>query len=107
MAEQQQPRDQQEQPQPPEPTKKARRRITVLGVVRSVRMQKTIVVEVKRQFEHPRFHKYVRRSSHFYAHDEKNEAREGDVVEIVQTRPLSKLKRWRLVKIVAAAGGES
>jgi len=84
-----------------------RRRIVIRGVVRSARMQKTIVVEVKRLIEHARYHKRIRRNTHYYAHDEKNEARAGDLVEIVQSRPLSKLKRWRLSRIVAAAGGEA
>ncbi len=81
-------------------TEKERRRIVVRGVVKSAKMDKTIVVRVDRLVKHPRFKKYIRRSTSYYAHDPENEAREGDVVEIALSRPLSKLKRWRLVKIV-------
>jgi len=84
-------------------TERQRRRIAVRGVVKSSKMDKTIVVEVKRLVQHPRFRKYIKRTTSYYAHDEANRAREGDVVEIVQTRPLSKLKRWRLVKILTAS----
>ena len=78
-----------------------------IGVVTSAAMDKTIVVEVKRLLQHPRFRKYIRRSTSYYAHDANNEAREGDVVEIVQARPISKLKRWRLAKVVTPQGGET
>jgi small subunit ribosomal protein S17 len=84
-----------------------KRNVAVRGVVTSAAMDKTIVVEVKRQYRHPRFRKYIRRSTSFYAHDEGNKAREGDLVELVQTRPLSKLKRWRLARILTASGGET
>jgi len=63
-------------------------------------MNKTIVVRVKRRFQHPRFKKVVTAYSKFYAHDEKNEAKVGDRVRIQETRPLSKTKSWRLVEIV-------
>jgi small subunit ribosomal protein S17 len=80
-----------------------------VGEVVSARMQKTIVVRVERRFRHPRFKKVVTAFRKFYVHDEKNAARPGDRVRIVETRPLSKTKRWRLVEIVAraepAAGG--
>ena len=79
------------------------RRVAIRGVVKSADMDKTIVVEVKRLIQHPRFRKYIRRSSSYYAHDANNEARQGDQVEIVGTRPLSKLKRWRLVKVLSGA----
>ena len=72
----------------------------VIGVVVSDKMDKTIVVKVERFVQHPRFKKYIKRSKKYYAHDERNEARVGDTVEIEETRPLSKLKRWRLVRIV-------
>ncbi len=72
----------------------------VIGVVVSNKMDKTIVVKVERFVKHPRFEKYVRRSKKYYAHDEKNEAGVGDTVEIEETRPLSRLKRWKLVRIV-------
>ena len=83
------------------------RRVAVRGVVKSDKMDKTIVVEVKRQIQHPRFRKYIRRSTSYYAHDAKNEAQVGDLVEIVQTKPMSKLKRWRLAKVLTAGGGET
>ncbi len=72
----------------------------VVGVVVSDKMDKTVVVKVERFVQHPRFKKYIRRSKKYYAHDEKNECRVGDTVEIEETRPLSKLKRWRVVRIV-------
>jgi len=71
-----------------------------VGDVVSDRMNKTIVVRVKRRFQHPRFKKVVTAYSKFYAHDEKNEAKVGDRVRIQETRPLSKTKSWRLVEIV-------
>ncbi len=86
---------------------RAKRNVAVRGVVKSAAMDKTIVVEVKRLLQHPRFRKYIRRSTSYYAHDAKNEARAGDIVEIVQTRPISKLKRWRLVKILTPQGAET
>ena len=75
------------------------------GVVVSDAMNKTIVVQVERRMIHPVYGKVVRRSQKFYAHDEKNEAKKGDPVVIVETRPLSKTKRWRLEKISARAAG--
>ena len=75
------------------------------GVVVSDAMNKTIVVQVERRMIHPVYGKVVRRSQKFYAHDEKNEAKKGDHVVIVETRPLSKTKRWRLEKISARAAG--
>ncbi|HKS80644.1 MAG TPA: 30S ribosomal protein S17 [Candidatus Acidoferrales bacterium] len=73
----------------------------LLGVVTSARMQKTIVVKVTRTTQHPLYHRVVRSGKKYYAHDEAGEARVGDTVRIVSTRPLSKLKRWRLKEIVA------
>ena len=73
------------------------------GEVVSNKMTKTIVVRVERRFRHPVFKKVVTSYNKFYAHDEKNEARVGDRVRIVETRPLSKLKRWRLVEVVERA----
>lgn len=73
------------------------------GEVVSSKMQKTIVVSVKRRFPHPQFKKVVTSFKKFYAHDEKSEAKVGDVVRIEETRPLSKTKRWRLVEIVERA----
>ncbi|HNR98993.1 MAG TPA: 30S ribosomal protein S17 [Planctomycetota bacterium] len=84
------------------------RRVAVQGVVMSAKMEKTIVVDVARRVKHPVFEKYMGRATRFYAHDPRREAREGDLVEIVETRPLSKTKRWRLARIIKhAAGGEA
>ncbi len=73
------------------------------GKVISNKMAKTIVVQVQRRFPHPQYKKVITAYSKFYAHDEKAEAKVGDVVLIQETRPLSKLKRWRLTKIVERA----
>ncbi len=81
------------------------RRKQVTGLVVSDRMDKTIAVEVDRLVKHDKYRKFVSRNSKFYAHDEKNEAGLGDTVEIAETRPLSKLKRWRLVRVIARAAG--
>ncbi len=72
----------------------------VIGVVVSNKMDKTVVVKVERFVQHPRFKKYIKRSKKYYAHDAENKCGVGDVVEIEETRPLSKLKRWRVVRIV-------
>lgn len=82
------------------PTRQAK-----VGVVTSAKMQKTIVVKVTRLVQHPFYQRVMRVSKKFYAHDENREAREGDTVRIVETRPLSHLKRWRLAEIVSRAGG--
>ena len=74
-----------------------------VGVVVSDVQDKTIVVKVERRTAHPRYHKIVKVSKKFTAHDEKNEARNGDTVRIVETRPLSRNKRWRLVEIISRA----
>ncbi|MFQ6033394.1 MAG: 30S ribosomal protein S17 [Candidatus Bipolaricaulia bacterium] len=71
-----------------------------IGRVVSAKMERTITVLVERRTQHPRYKKYIRRHSKFYAHDERGEAKEGDLVRIVETRPLSRLKRWRLVEII-------
>jgi len=71
-----------------------------VGEVVSSKMAKTIVVRVERRFPHPQFKKIVTEYKKFYAHDEKNDAKVGDTVRIEETRPLSKLKRWRLVEVV-------
>jgi small subunit ribosomal protein S17 len=73
------------------------------GIVLSDVRQKTITVEIKRLVKHPRYGKYIFRSTHLHAHDEKNEAKKGDRVEVIETRPISKQKRWRLVRIVERA----
>ena len=79
------------------------RRNTKVGEVVSTMMSKTIVVQVTRQKQHPRYVRVVKRSKKFYAHDEQETARVGDVVRIEETRPLSKLKRWRLKEVIRRA----
>jgi small subunit ribosomal protein S17 len=74
-----------------------------VGVVTSNKMQKTVVITVERQVTHPLYKRVVRKSKNFLAHDEKNECRVGDTVRIEETRPLSALKRWRVVQIIAKA----
>jgi small subunit ribosomal protein S17 len=74
---------------------------TLTGVVVSDKMDKTVVVLVNRLVKHPVYKKYIRRRAKFMAHDERNVARLGDTVEIIQSRPLSRLKRWRLIKVIA------
>ena len=71
-----------------------------IGVVVSNKMDKSVVVAVKTQEKHPIYGKFVKKTTKFVAHDEKNECSEGDTVRIMETRPLSKTKRWRLVEIV-------
>ncbi len=78
-----------------------------VGEVISNKMTKTIVVRVERRFPHPQFKKIVTAYKKFYAHDEKNEAKVGDTVRIEETRPLSKLKCWRLVEVVDRAVQET
>jgi small subunit ribosomal protein S17 len=73
------------------------------GVVVSDKMDKTRVVFVSWHTTHPRYHKVLRRTTRFYAHDEKNDAKAGDRVEIEETRPMSRLKRWRIVRILEKA----
>jgi len=75
-----------------------------VGEVVSSKMQKTIVVRVERRFQHPQFKKIVRTFTKYYAHDENQSAKVGDLVEIQETRPLSRLKRWRLVQVLNADG---
>lgn len=72
----------------------------LIGVVTSSKMQKTIVVKVTRATQHPLYRRVVRSGKKYYAHDESGEARIGDTVCIVSTRPLSKLKRWRLKQVI-------
>ncbi len=78
-------------------------RKTRVGVVSSNKMEKTISVTVQRRLRHPIYGKYVQKSKKFIAHDEKNECNIGDLVRIMETRPLSKRKRWRLVEILEKA----
>ncbi|MDY0102765.1 MAG: 30S ribosomal protein S17 [Lentimicrobium sp.] len=74
-----------------------------IGVVVSNKMEKSIVVQVERREKHPKYGKFVKRTSKFSAHDEKNECAIGDTVLIAETRPLSKNKCWRLVEIIEKA----
>ncbi|MBM3440235.1 MAG: 30S ribosomal protein S17 [Bacteroidetes bacterium] len=78
-------------------------RKTRTGVVTSNKMDKTITVAVERKVKHPIYGKFVKKTTKFHAHDEKNECTIGDVVRIMETRPLSKTKRWRLVEVVEKA----
>ena len=71
-----------------------------LGFVTSNKMEKTITVVVERRVKHPIYGKFVKKTTKFHAHDDKNECSIGDVVKIMETRPLSKTKRWRLVEVV-------
>jgi small subunit ribosomal protein S17 len=83
-----------------EAVQKTKTRKERIGDVVSTKMSKTIVVKVTRRVPHPRFRKIVNISKKFYAHDEKGEAQIGDQVRIMETRPLSRLKRWELVEII-------
>jgi small subunit ribosomal protein S17 len=74
-----------------------------IGIVSSNKMEKTIVVKVERKVKHPKYGKFVNKTSKFFAHDEKNECTIGDRVKISETRPLSKNKNWRLVEIIEKA----
>lgn len=72
----------------------------LVGKVTSAKMEKTIVVEVQRLVQHPKYRRVIRISKKFYAHDEKRQAKQGDTVRIVSSRPLSRLKRWRLKEVL-------
>ncbi len=74
-----------------------------IGVVVSNKMEKSITVAVKRKLKHPIYGKFVNRTTKFVAHDEKNDCNPGDTVKIMETRPLSKTKRWRVVEIIERA----
>lgn len=82
---------------------RAKRKVRI-GVVSSDKMNKTVVVEVERRFRHPVYEKVIKKVSRFYAHDEENKCKRGDLVRIVECRPLSKLKRWRVVEILKSSG---
>ncbi|MHC4196565.1 MAG: 30S ribosomal protein S17 [Planctomycetota bacterium] len=82
--------------------KKGRRK-SVIGIVSSDKMNRTIVVRVEKLRKHPRYGKYVKSITVYKTHDQENKAKVGDKVEIKETRPLSKTKRWRLVKILEEA----
>ena len=79
------------------------RRKTVVGIVTSAKAMKTLAVRVDRMVRHPVVGKYLKAQTMLYAHDEKREAHEGDQVELMESRPLSKTKRWRLVRVVRKA----
>ena len=74
-----------------------------VGIVMSNKMDKSIVVAVERKVKHPKYGKFVKKTTKFVAHDEKNDCQAGDVVKIMETRPLSKTKNWRLVEIIERA----
>lgn len=84
-----------------ETTRNARKEI--IGTVTSSKMDKTVVVSVVRKMKHPKYGKYFKKTKKYTAHDEKNECGENDIVRIMETRPLSKTKRWRLVEIIEKA----
>ena len=80
---------------------------TLQGSVASAKMDKTITVVVERQFKHPLYKKYIRRSTRLHAHDADNQCKTGDLVVIEECRPVSKLKSWRLVKVVSRSEQDS
>jgi small subunit ribosomal protein S17 len=75
-------------------------RKTRVGIVSSNKMDKTITVKVERKIKHPLYGKFLKKTTSFHAHDEKNECSIGDTVKIMESRPMSKTKRWRLVEVV-------
>ncbi len=75
----------------------------IVGVVTSTKMDKTIAVKVERRLKHPIYGKYIRKSNKFLAHDETNDCNEGDTVKIIESRPLSRRKRWSLVEVIERA----
>lgn len=79
------------------------KRKTRVGWVISNKMQKTIVVAIDRLLRHPQYNRVIKRTSKLYAHNEKNQCQIGDKVSVMETRPLSKLKRWRLVEVLEKA----
>jgi small subunit ribosomal protein S17 len=93
-------------PTPTAQTPASGRRV-VQGIVTRDKMLKTRRVEIERLVKHPQYGKYVKRRTICYAHDEKNESHLGDKVEIIESRPLSKLKRWELVKVITRAAGRT
>ena len=75
----------------------------IIGIVTSAKMDKTISVQVERKIKHPIYGKYLRKTKKFLAHDEKNDCGEGDLVKIIESRPLSRRKRWALVEVIERA----
>ena len=82
------------------PTKVRGKRKIRVGRVVSNKMDKTVIVAVERLVQHPRYKKYIRRTSRIYAHDSTNACKMGDMVRVIETRPLSKLKRWRVLSVL-------
>ena len=80
-----------------------KKRKTKVGRVVSNKMQKTIVVAIDRLLRHPQYNRVIKRTSKLYAHDEKNQCQIGDKVKVMETKPLSKLKRWRMVEVLKKA----
>ena len=78
-------------------------RKTKTGIVSSDKMDKTVTVAVERKVKHPIYGKFVKKSTKFHAHDEENQCTPGDIVKIMETRPMSKTKRWRLVEVIEKA----
>jgi small subunit ribosomal protein S17 len=93
-------------PATPEKTERSRRK-TEIGIVTSDKMDKTRRVELERLVPHPKYGKFLKRRTVCHAHDETNQTHLGDIVEIMETRPLSKLKRWRVVRIVRAGAQQA
>jgi small subunit ribosomal protein S17 len=91
------------EPATPTSTDRPNRRKVREGTVASAAMNKTIIVEVVERVRHPRYNKTVQRTKRLYVHDEVNDARAGDRVRVQETRPLSKLKRWRIVEVLERA----
>jgi len=87
-------------PETPEGGDARNRRKVRIGVVTSDKADKTVTVRVERQFAHPRYGKQVRKTKKYHAHDKDNQYKEGDLVRIVATRPLSKTKRWRVLELL-------
>jgi len=85
------------------PQKRQTKRKTRVGLVTSNKMEKSITVSIEKRVKHPIYKKYFKKTTKFMAHDEKNECTIGDMVKIMETKPLSKNKRWRLVEIVEKA----
>jgi small subunit ribosomal protein S17 len=88
-----------------EQTARGKRRVEI-GLVTSDKMNKTRRVEIPRLVKHPKYGKYIRRRTICHVHDEDNQSRQGDLVEIMETRPLSKMKHWRLVRVVTRASAQ-
>lgn len=97
----------QETPASPEAKLERSRRKTEIGVVTSDKMDKTRRVELERLVPHPKYGKFLKRRTVCHAHDEANATHMGDIVEIMETRPLSKLKRWRIVRVVRAGAQQA